>query len=266
MKEKMEACAANISDMKKKLSLRRRLKELKVEEVRLKALVDKQLQSATENSELGDLLKAISYGDVRMASDKIVNYEIVGATPKSCVRLLFQINKVISCEATVEPTLFPSHRFAEADRLAGAGNFVSRSTQHICEKASTVELKSLHDLRLSIQSIECDLRRVDAVADELSSLKKMFKSSLAATGASDFQFEVDFCYNDTEVVTALFIISGSYPHAPLGISINLLRGSLDVPVLLRLLKKHTKPGFLYLTDVCNYVQAFITATYHETSE
>ncbi len=115
-------------------------------------------------------------------------------------------------------------------------------------------LKSIGDVRETVQFIEWSLERLDLIGKELSVLEQRHSGKLKRIGNSyDFGLSMKSRSKGRDLQVN-FRIDDSYPFSVL--SINLF-GDLNTDSLKRYLARNDKPGFGYLSRTCDMIAAFL---------
>ena len=137
-------------------------------------------------------------------------------------------------------------------------SFFSDKVRAFREDLKKLTLKSTSDISTTVRHIEWFLGRLDIIGKEISMLESRYSGKLQRNpdNVSSYQFELILTSKSkSKVVKALVEIGESYPFAALGIDL-----SGDIPIndaLKRHLVKNAKPGFGYVSRVCDVLASFL---------
>jgi len=126
----------------------------------------------------------------------------------------------------------------------------------VCREINRLPLSSPSEISHTVHYLEWYMGRVEISGKELSKVIYRYKGILQQSNAKSFQLSIQF-FNlggNTQKIKARFEIGDAYPFAPLPVE---FEGDVDVKLLRRQLLKSCKPGFGYLSRMCDTISAWI---------
>lgn len=194
-----------------------------------------------------------------------LSFLVLGPSPQSSIEVSFQrSNKGMVCAARVDPHIFLEARPRMSTRFRSVSTFLETRTASLNRKIASLAIASPVQVGECLQFIELQLGRLEQTAAELTMLHRRYNAMLTpsqVSNSSSFQVEVDFTVRSKQHTTAKlcasFELSEAYPFAPLNVRLDTIEGEVDVDELRKLLIKNAKPGFGYLSRICDVITAFL---------
>jgi hypothetical protein len=187
-----------------------------------------------------------------------------GMSPKSCVVLSFHISlpTYLSCEVKTDPKLFENHGTLEANKLATVSSFLQFRIADFCEKVQKLHLLSPADIPSHLRRLEWVLGRLETTAFEIASLKDRYRNNVSLTRVADtptFQLKLGLRSQPGLVrLETTLDITETYPFSPLNVCLDAYDQNVNVEALQALMVKKAKPGFGYLSRICDILTASLS--------
>jgi hypothetical protein len=221
-------------------------------------------ESAANASERNcSTLKGLMKWQPSRMSESELSFNYIGPFPKSCIFLSFTFapSGTVSCTAEVKPDLFPKHSIGVGPRLLSVSNFFQQRVEEFCETVNKQHIQNTRHVGEILRLFEWQLGRLEQTSSELETLKRRYQAMLQPskeTCSSEFNLEVYFSGSGSvpAKLRATFEISRAYPFAPVSVYLEKLVDGIDDESLRKLLLKNAKPGFGYLSRICDTIAAF----------
>jgi len=191
-----------------------------------------------------------------------LSFEVVGPTPSSCIQVEFKVapSGEVSGKAFCEESIFGKHKKGRSGRKFRAVEaYIAHRVQTLVNRVGT--LTSVKEIGGLLRGMEQAIGRLEHTCSELVLLHRRYNAMLVVDLAEDsqgVQVEVDFGGSgDDAKVFAAFLLTDSYPFAPLDVRLDVNEEGIDVEDLRRRLMKGAKPGFGYLSRTCDVISAFV---------
>jgi len=139
--------------------------------------------------------------------------------------------------------------------------YVSTRLGLICKSLQS-KLDSSEEICQVVQEFEWKLKRLDLIQKELLQLSSRHDSHLSLEPGKEGNFFVcNVIFSNkcgTKRIRSAFEIGDAYPFTPMELSIELLRGEININDLSRQLIDSTRPGYAYLSRACDVLSTFIS--------
>jgi hypothetical protein len=184
-----------------------------------------------------------------------------GSSPKSCVVLSFHGSSTnsVSCDAKVDSSTFQNHGTMEANRLATVSSFVQVRVASLCGKVCRQTLHGLSEIPPYLRQLDWELGRLEGTAKEIAVLKERYRNQVSlnrVTDSSHFHLKIHFTsLSGQSQLGASFEVREEYPFSPIIVCLDTFSEKINVEALQQLLVKNAKPGFGYLSRLCDIVAA-----------
>jgi hypothetical protein len=223
--------------------------------------IDSEEESAMALSQKYDTLWGAMKFKPALLKDPNFKFQYHGSSPKTCMMLSFQITSPTSvlCGAKVDATKYENPFTTESNRLATMSMFLQIRMADMCNKLCQTTLRSASDISPELRRVEWEMGRLEGTAKEIAVLKERYRSIVQFSRIDDsllFQLKLTFTsQSGLRRLGASFQITEAYPFSPLDICLDSFDESIDVETLQKLLVKYAKPGFGYLSRICDILAA-----------
>ena len=174
------------------------------------------------------------------------------------VQLLFSLTRVpIQCTLFVDESKRHLKGSLSKD---GVEKFISERLKEICN-TSTCCIQTTNQISKVSQHVSWKLRRLDLIGKELMQLISRYDSILKHEyneGNNYFILNTDFestCGSNR--IRASFDIGYAYPFSSMEVSMEVVKGEVDIDELSRQLLNTVRPGYGYLSRACNIFSTFM---------
>jgi hypothetical protein len=208
-------------------------------------------------------LKGLNAWLPRAISSTEMTFSYIGPCPKACVTVSFALSgpSSVLCKANVDPLAFPKNKSRNGGKLQLVMPLLVSRTSLLCEKMSS-EKANPTEIGAFLRRNGWELSRIEITASELALLQRRYRASLSPSSLSGeglmHVLEVDFQSRTTSCkIRGSFFVSDAYPFDALNTQLDLLEGDTLLDELQQLLVKNAKPGFGYLSRMCDVISAYL---------
>lgn len=230
----------------------------------LKEQIALQRQDAESSERQCVILRGMNKWKPVTVDEGEMSFNWIGPCHGACVQMKFVISgpQSVFCEARVQRNLFPNHKFRSAEKFQSVATFIEVRVSEFCNKTSKEHLDCPTKISPFLRSAEWSLGRLEQTALELMQLQKRYRTVLSpcpksSPGLSEFQLQVQFpAPNESTVLTTLSF-SEEYPFSLSGFNLEQFGSKVDIQKMRKLLTRNIKPGFGYMTRICDEISSLI---------
>lgn len=195
-----------------------------------------------------------------VVTDSELSVHYLGPSANTCAALSFLCNPP-TFSLTPQREIFSGHRSVRAKKLVSAASFLNHQIDAVSKELLQTSSLVLSDIGQVFQCLDLRLGRLECTATEIATLKRRYKGKLSHgqdPASKCFQLEINFFDRfDTAKLGAVFAISDQYPFARVDICLNAFVDYLDVEAIHKLLIRSAKPGFGYLSRICDILSTYV---------
>jgi hypothetical protein len=186
------------------------------------------------------------------------SFKYLGSSAKTALILSFNISSPssVSIAAKVDPTLFQGTQ--DANRLLSVSSFLQTRMKYLCDFMCQQVLHSTCDIPSYLRRFEYLLGRLESTAAEFAKLNERYFGKLSLSNianSSSFNLKIRFLSRTgLDLLGASFEISEAYPFSPLSVCLDTYDSKVNVETLQKSMIKNAKPGFGYLSRICDVVE------------
>jgi hypothetical protein len=218
-------------------------------------------ESAMALSQKYDTLRGAMKFKPALLKDSNFKFQYHGSSSKTCMILSFLITSPtsVTCDAKVDAAKYENPFTTESSRLATMSTFLQVRMAGMCDKLCQTTLRSASEIALKLRRVEWEMGRLEGTAKEIAVLKERYRNNVQFTRIDDsllFQLKLIFTsQSGLRRLSVSFQITEAYPFSPLDICLDTFDEKIDVEALQKLLVKNAKPGFGYLSRICDILGA-----------
>jgi hypothetical protein len=180
-----------------------------------------------------------------------LHFKLCGSYPESSVSLTFKLRQgglPVSCRSKVDPTAYRQRAGVPPKLSQTAASCLKKCVGEILQKYTTAPIQCRTEIGPLLSLLDLRFGRLEHLAAELSDLETRYPANISFSSAQ-LSFEVEF-----SKCVATFEVKATYPFEPTTVRIDVLEGKVDERKLKRHLIKQVKPGYGYLTRLCDCME------------
>ena len=184
-----------------------------------------------------------------------------GSSEKTCIVLSFDISSpnAVSVAAQVDPTIFEKRGTRETNRTLFVSSFLQIRMKYLCEFMSEQTLYNSFEIPSCLRRFEHFLGRLESTASEFGKLNERYTGKVSLcqiSNSSAFHLKINFrSQTGSALLGASFEINEAYPLSPLNVCLDAFDSKVNVEMIQKSMVKNAKPGFGYLSRICDVVEA-----------
>lgn len=188
------------------------------------------------------------------------SFTYLGSSAKTCTVLCFNVTSPthITVDAKVDPTLFDGLGSFDSNRLFSMSSFLQIRMKFLCEYMCQQVLCISSDIPSCLRRFEHLIGRLESTAAEFAKLNERYRGKMSLShvaNSSLFHLKISFQNQiGLSQLGASFAISEVYPFSPLSVSLDSYDPNVDVEAIQKSMVKNAKPGFGYLSRICDVVE------------
>lgn len=226
------------------------------------SLLEGEKQAAKFEQQCHTLKGAVKFQPLALDQDGF-SFSYIGSSAKTCFVLSFNIISTtsVSVDAKVEPSLFESRGSFEAKRLFFVSSFLQLRMKCLCAYMCQQVLHKSTDIPSYLRRFEHLVGRLESTAAEIAKLHERYPGKISLTNVANstlFQLNIRFAGEATSaLLSASFEISEGYPFSPISVCLDTYESNVKVATIQKSMVKNAKPGFGYLSRLCDIVESAI---------